>query len=86
MLLLEALAERLISDAAERGEFDARPGAGRALDLEEDPLVPEDMRLANRVLNGAGIERGEIATRAALLERARADGRYFSRIAGKLAR
>jgi hypothetical protein len=46
MLALELLAEKKIAEAAERGDLDGLPGAGRPLDLEEDPLVPEEMRMA----------------------------------------
>ena len=54
MLVFEALAEQRIREAIERGEFDHLPGAGRPLDLSGDPLVPEDLRLAYRILKNAG--------------------------------
>lgn len=54
MLAFEALAEKKIREAIERGEFDDLPGAGRPLDLNDDPLVPEDLRLAYRILKNAG--------------------------------
>ena len=52
--MLDALAERLILEAQSRGEFDDLPGAGRPLDLEDDALVPEELRGAYRVLRNAG--------------------------------
>lgn len=44
------LAERRIRDAIESGELQVTGGPGEALNLEENPYVPEDWRLAFRVL------------------------------------
>ena len=54
MLWFEALAEQKIREAAEHGEFADLPGQGRPLDLTGDPLVPEDLRVAYRILKNAG--------------------------------
>ena len=54
MLVVELLAERKIEEAIARGEFDDLPGAGRPLELDDDPLVPEDLRVAYRILKNAG--------------------------------
>jgi hypothetical protein len=54
MLTLDAIAERRIREAQERGEFDGLPGAGAPLDLDDDALVPEDLRAAYRVLKNSG--------------------------------
>jgi hypothetical protein len=54
MLTLDAIAERRIREALERGEFDDLPGAGAPLDLDDDALVPEDLRAAYRVLKNSG--------------------------------
>ncbi|MEO8628494.1 MAG: DnaJ family domain-containing protein [Betaproteobacteria bacterium] len=54
MLIFDAMAEQKIREALERGEFDNLPGAGRPLDLNDDPLVPEDLRVAYRILKNAG--------------------------------
>ena len=48
------LAERKIEEAIARGEFDDLPGAGRPLELDDDPLVPEELRVAYRILKNAG--------------------------------
>lgn len=48
------LAEQRIRDAMADGSFDDLPGRGQPLDLQDDSLVPEDMRLAYRVLKNAG--------------------------------
>ena len=50
----DLLAERRIRDAQARGEFDDLPGSGRPLDLEDDPPVPEELRVAYRLLKNAG--------------------------------
>src|ERR1700758_2290914 len=54
MKLLDALVEQRIAAAAARGEFDDLPGAGAPLPLDDDALVPEEVRVANRILKNAG--------------------------------
>ncbi|HEX7932615.1 MAG TPA: DnaJ family domain-containing protein [Paraburkholderia sp.] len=54
MRLLDALVEQRIAAAAARGEFDDLPGAGAPLNLDDDLLVPEEVRVANRILKNAG--------------------------------
>lgn len=54
MLVFEFLAERRIEEAAARGEFDNLPGRGRPLELDDDALIPEDLRAAYRILKNAG--------------------------------
>ncbi|HST04844.1 MAG TPA: DUF1992 domain-containing protein [Chloroflexia bacterium] len=52
---LERIAERRIREAIEAGEFDNLEGAGKPLsDLEDNPFVPEDMRVAFKVLQNSG--------------------------------
>ena len=51
---LDALVERRIQSAIARGDFDNLPGAGRPLALDDDPLVPEELRVAHRLLKNAG--------------------------------
>lgn len=51
---LDALVERRIVEAMARGEFDDLPGAGQPLALDDDPLVPAEVRVAYRVLKNAG--------------------------------
>ena len=63
MLLLDAIAERRIAEAIERGEFDDLPGAGRPLDMEDDALIAEELRVAYRILRNAGCVPQEIETR-----------------------
>jgi hypothetical protein len=51
---LERLAEERIRDAIQRGEFDNIPGRGKPLNLEDDRHIPDDLRLAYKVLKNAG--------------------------------
>ena len=54
MLLLDALVEQRIACARDAGEFDNLPGAGKPLELDDDRLVPEELRVAHRILKNAG--------------------------------
>ena len=60
--MLDFLAEKAIRDAIARGELDALPGAGRPLDLDDDALIPEELRLAYRILKNAGYVPAELET------------------------
>ncbi|MEP7085507.1 MAG: DnaJ family domain-containing protein [Betaproteobacteria bacterium] len=61
MPFLDFLAEQKIAEAARDGLFDNLPGAGAPLDLEEDKLIPEDLRMAYRILKNAGYVPPEIS-------------------------
>ena len=54
MKLLDALVEQRISAAAARGELDNLPGAGEPLEFDDDALVPDEVRVANRIMKNAG--------------------------------
>jgi hypothetical protein len=51
---LQQLVERRIAEAIERGALDDLPGQGGALDLDDDALVPAELRTAYRILKNAG--------------------------------
>lgn len=51
---LNELIERRIDEARRRGAFDDLPGEGRPLELDDDRLVPEELRVAFRILKNAG--------------------------------
>jgi hypothetical protein len=53
MHALELIAERKLEEAAARGELQGLPGEGAPLDLYEDPLIPEEMKMAKRILKNA---------------------------------
>ena len=50
---LERVAEDRIRQAIQRGEFDDLPGSGKPLVLEDDGHIPDDLRLAYKVLKNA---------------------------------
>jgi Domain of unknown function (DUF1992) len=56
------LAERKIAEAIANGELDNLPGAGRPLELDDDSLIPEDLRAAYRILKNAGYIPPEVQT------------------------
>ena len=58
--MLDFLAEQRIADAVSRGELEGLPGEGRPLELDDDKLVPEDLRLAYRILKNAGFVPPEV--------------------------
>jgi hypothetical protein len=68
MLVFETIAEQKIAEALERGELDGLPGAGRPLALDDDAHVPEDLRLAYRLLKNAGFVPPEIEARREIAE------------------
>jgi len=47
------IVEQRIKEALEKGEFDNLPGKGEPLALEDDSNIPEDLRLAYRILKNA---------------------------------
>ncbi|WP_461210815.1 DnaJ family domain-containing protein [Desulfocurvus sp. DL9XJH121] len=52
--IIDEVAERAIKAAQERGEFDNLQGMGRPLVLEDDSMIPEDLRMAYKVLRNSG--------------------------------
>ena len=60
MGIVDQIVERKIAEAVERGDFDALPGAGRPLEIEEDLLVPAELRVAYRLLKNAGYVPDEV--------------------------
>lgn len=47
------IVEERILNAQRKGEFENLPGAGKPLDIEESCLVPEDLRIAYKILKNA---------------------------------
>ena len=54
MSLFDQLAEERIRIALEKGELSNLPGEGRPLQLDDDALVPAEVRMSNRILRNAG--------------------------------
>ncbi|MGH1360424.1 MAG: DUF1992 domain-containing protein [Burkholderiaceae bacterium] len=63
---LNDLIESRIASAQANGDFADLPGAGLPLDLREDLLVPEEIRVGNRVLKNAGLVPETVAALNAL--------------------
>lgn len=51
---MDQLVEERIRQAQVEGAFDALPGTGRPLKLDDDLLIPEELRMVCRVLKNAG--------------------------------
>ncbi|MDR1660385.1 MAG: DUF1992 domain-containing protein [Desulfovibrio sp.] len=72
--VIQAIAEKRIEQAQNNGEFDNLPGSGRPLEIEDMSHVPEELRMAYKILRNAGClpaelaERKEISRLANLLE------------------
>lgn len=49
----DKIVEERIQAAQRKGEFDNLPGSGKPLDLEESGTVPEDLRVAYKILKNA---------------------------------
>jgi hypothetical protein len=57
----DMLAEQRIREAQEQGLFDDLPGAGAPLKLDDDAMVPEELRAAYRILKNSGYVPPEVA-------------------------
>ena len=95
--MLDFLVEQRLQEAVSRGELSNLPGEGRPLDLDDDPLVPEDLRVAYRILKNAGLEnlvcKGDVgaaahskALRKLAVLRTRIENRYYAKAVAKLGR
>lgn len=58
--VLNNLVESRIKAAEDSGEFDNLPGTGKPLVLDDDPLIPEAVRVAHRILKNAGFVPPEV--------------------------
>ena len=54
MDFFQILSEDRIKKAYEDGEFDALPGFGKPMQLEDLSGIPEDMRMAYKIMKNAG--------------------------------
>jgi hypothetical protein len=62
------IAEQRIQEASERGELNDLPGQGEPLKLEDDSRVPEELRLAYKMLKTAGFTPPELDARKELMQ------------------
>lgn len=58
--MLSWLAEQKITEAMRQGEFDNLPGEGKPLKIEDLSGVPEELRMAYKVMKNAGYVPEEI--------------------------
>jgi hypothetical protein len=63
MEFLHRIAERRILEAIENGEFDNLEGQGKPLNLDDDTSIPEDLRIAYRILKNANCTPPELEYR-----------------------
>ena len=89
--MFDSIAERKIAEAIARGELDHLPGAGRPLELDDDAHVPEDLRVAYRILKNAGYVPPEVDTLREIgelerfIERGAADSSAKAKVLRKIA-
>jgi hypothetical protein len=87
--MLDFLVEQRLEEAVSRGELSNLPGEGRPLELDDDPLVPEELRLAYRILKNAGFDPrhdSPVTTGSKLALRTRIESRYYEKAVAKLGR
>lgn len=63
MDIFARIAQRRIDEAMEKGEFMNLRGSGKSLVFEYDAMIPEDLRMAYKVLKNAGCVPPEIELR-----------------------
>jgi len=68
MWLLDQWAERHISDAQRKGEFDNLPGSGEPLELEDVSHIAPELRAGYRLLKNAGCLPPELEQRKEAIE------------------
>jgi hypothetical protein len=62
------IVEQRIKEALEKGEFDDLPGKGKPLALEDDSHIPEDLRIAYKILKNADCLPPEIQERKEIMQ------------------
>jgi hypothetical protein len=60
MFALQKIIEQKIREAQMKGEFDNLPGTGKPVEIEDDRHVPEDLRMAYKILKNANFVPPEI--------------------------
>ncbi len=62
MYSFHLIAEKRIKEAMQQGQFDNLPGKGKPLVFEDDSMIPEDLRMAYKILKNAGFIPPELQT------------------------
>jgi len=84
--IIEEVAEQRIRQAQDEGQFDNLSGRGRPLILEDDSMIPEDLRMAYKILKNSGhvppqiAEEQEIQSALDLLEGCRDEKTRYRQI------
>jgi hypothetical protein len=60
MNFVDHIAEKKIAEAIARGELSDLPGQGAPLALDDDSLIPQELRMAYRILRNAGFVPPEV--------------------------
>ena len=63
MFGFQKIIEKRIKEAQRKGEFDDLPGRGEPVPIEDDSHIPEDLRLAYKILKNANCVPPEIQLR-----------------------
>jgi len=63
MICFQRIAEKRIEQAIRDGTFEDLPGAGKPLKLEDESHIPEDLRVAYKVLKNANFVPPEVSLR-----------------------
>ncbi|MBW1982686.1 MAG: DUF1992 domain-containing protein [Deltaproteobacteria bacterium] len=63
----ERLAEERIREAQRRGDFENLPGMGKPLQLEDDSHIPDDLRLAYKILKNSNCLPPEVELKKEIL-------------------
>ena len=62
MYAFQLIAEKRIQEAIRQGQFENLPGKGKPLEFEDDSMIPEDLRMAYKILKNAGFIPPELQT------------------------
>jgi DnaJ-like protein len=60
MNYLDSIVEQRLAEAARKGELSDLPGLGEPLQLDDSSLIPEELRMAYRVLRNSGFVPPEV--------------------------
>lgn len=61
MIIIQKIAEQRIKEAMEEGLFNDLPGRGEKLRLDDDSHLPEDLKMAYKILKNANCTPPELA-------------------------
>lgn len=62
IFFFEHLAEKRIKEGIRQGQFENLPGRGQPLVFEDDSMIPQDLRMAYKMLKNAGFIPPELQT------------------------